>query len=235
MAITDDIINLAARTKEDLDKLSDYQADTQLVWGVLRLWDRVGKTVKSVNIATGTAGDQKDLLQRYQDYYESEYLLKLPFQHVVTLFEAFLFDLLRLLLTDDPRRLTRQGKKIDVSEVIQTTDRGALIALIVDRELNEIQYDKISHWFVYLKGIVKIGSPTDAQVEQFAEIKASRDLLIHNSGIVNAIYLEKAGKRARRRLNERIDISPEYFQTSWSLARALVDTISSDVVNRLSK
>ena len=47
--------------------------------------------------------------------------------------------------------------------------------------------------------IVKLGCPTDDEIERIAEMKATRDLLIHNLGIANKTYLDKAGtKRGMR-------------------------------------
>jgi hypothetical protein len=234
MAIANDIAELADRTKVNLDQLFDFRVHTQLVWGVFKRWAREGNTLKSRTGATGTVMDQKDLLRRYE-LYKLEYLLGLPFQHIVTLFEAFLFDLLRLVLVDDPRRLRRLGKKIDVSDVVRIADHQTLVVFIVDRELNELKYDKLSEWFNYLKSLVRITSPTDDQVEQLAELKAARDLLIHNSGIVNATYLEKAGKRARYKLGEKIEISPDYFREGWSLARTVVDDVTGEAIRRFNK
>ena len=58
-----------------------------------------------------------------------------------------------------------------------------------DRELNELKYDRPMAWFDYLNRIVKLGCPTVEEIERFAEMKAARDLLIHNSGIVNFRYV----------------------------------------------
>jgi hypothetical protein len=49
-------------------------------------------------------------------------------------FDAFLFDFLRLLLTNEPRHLA-QKKEIDVSLALSTADRDGLVFLIAEREL----------------------------------------------------------------------------------------------------
>ena len=40
-------------------------------------------------------------------------------------------------------------------------------------------------------------APTEDEIDALAEIKAARDILEHNAGVVNEIYRRKAGKRAR--------------------------------------
>ena len=50
------------------------------------------------------------------------------------------------------------------------------------------------------------------------EIKASRDVLAHNNGIVNAIYVAKAGSRARHQEGEQLTMSEQYrVQNGYSV------------------
>ena len=47
-------------------------------------------------------------------------------------------------------------------------------------------------------------------ISRIAEIKALRDILAHNAGIVNQIYLQKAGSLARAGLAARLPLSRPY-------------------------
>lgn len=153
---------------------------------------------------------------------------------LTTVFEAFVFDFLRLLLTNDTRHLA-QRKQIEVGVVLAASDKEAIVWHIVNRELNELKYDRPKAWFDYLNKVVKLGCPTEDQIEQVAEMKAARDLLIHNSGVVNAIYLDKAGLKARYALDEKVVIDRAYFDDCWVLAKRLVDDIAAAAKGRLSK
>ena len=119
----------------------------------------------------------------------------LGFLQLTTVFEAFLFDFIRLLLTNEPRHLA-QKEQIEVGVALSAADREALVLLIAERELDELKYDRPVAWFDINK-LIKLGCPTKDEVERFAEMKAARDLIIHNSGIVNKTYLDKAGMKAR--------------------------------------
>ncbi len=70
----------------------------------------------------------------------------------------------------------------------------------------------MADWFAYFEKLAKLGCPTAGEIEHLAEIKASRDILVHNKGIVNATYVSKAGSRARFRDGERLEIPERYHR-----------------------
>ena len=70
-------------------------------------------------------------------------------------------------------------------------DRESLVLPIADRELNELRHDRPRAWFEYLDKLIRLGVPR-LTINGFAEIKAVRDPLVHNSGVVNRVYLDKA-------------------------------------------
>jgi hypothetical protein len=70
--------------------------------------------------------------------------------------------------------------------------------------------------------VVKINCPTDDEVESLAEVKATRDILEHNAGVVNDVYVRKAGKKARYSVGVRIDIDDAYHLESWRLIKKVV-------------
>ncbi len=176
---------------------------------------------------------ERDLVKRYTRY-RMTYLQGLGFVQLTTMLEAFVFDFLRILLTNDTRHLA-QKKQIEVGVVLSASDKDALVSLIVERELNELKYDRPKAWFDYMNKIVKLGCPTEDEIERIAEMKAARDLIIHNSGIVNTIYLDKAGSKARYPLSNEVAIDRPYFDDCWVLAKKLVDDISAAAKRRLSK
>jgi hypothetical protein len=233
VAIADEIDALAERTNNDLDDLSDFGAHVHVVWDQFRRWVRAGNRLKSKNSRTRTAVTERDLVQRYARY-RTTYVYGLGFVQLTTMLEAFVFDFLRLLLTNDTRHLA-QRKQIEVGVVLAAADKEAIVWLIVERELNDLKYDRPKAWFDYLNKVVNLGCPTEDDIERIAEMKAARDLIIHNSGIVNAIYLDKAGTKARYALGETAVIDRAYFDDCWALAKRLVDDIAAAAKRRFSK
>ena len=233
MAVADEIDALAQRAKSDLDDLLNFEGHIHLIWRHFKVWVHQGNTLKSKNIKTGTEVTEKDLVNLYARY-RTTYLLGLSFVQLVTIFEAFLFDFLRLLLAHDPRHLA-QKKQIEVGVALSAADRAALVLLIAERELNELKYDRPRAWLDYMGKIVRLNCPTEDEIERIAELKAARDLIIHNSGIVNKIYMDKAGTKARYAMGDKVVIDRPYFDGCWTLAKKLVDHIALAAKLRLSK
>jgi hypothetical protein len=77
---------------------------------------------------------------------------------------------------------------------------------------------------------VKLGYPTADEIEQPAEIKASRDILVHNKGIANGAYVSKSGSRARVRDGEMVRISEKYHRESWETIRKVVRDVSAAAI-----
>jgi hypothetical protein len=233
VAIAGEIDELARRTKHDLDDLHNFGVHNDLIWTQFKHWVDAGNALTSENVRTGTKVTERVLIRRYARY-RRIYLQGLGFVQITTVLEAFVFDFLRLLLTNDTRHLA-QRKQIEVGVVLAAVDKDAIVWLIVERELNELKYDRPKAWFDYMNKIVNLGCPTEDQIERVAEMKAARDLIIHNSGIVNAIYLDKAGSKARYALGETVVIDRAYFDDGWALAQRLVDDIAVAAKRRLSR
>jgi hypothetical protein len=163
--------------------------------------------------------------------YERFHLAESVFQHFVALFEDFIFELLRLWLTAYPGGIPNKAEKpVNLAMVIDAPDREAILRLVIDRELNELKYERPSAWFRYLNERVKLGRPTDEQIERFTEFKASRDILAHNRGVVNQTYLDKAGKRARYQIGQRLEIPEPYLHDAWLLIREIVQDITTAAI-----
>jgi hypothetical protein len=193
---------------------------------------RRGTSITFGNIHTGTAIQAAELPALARSYIKS-YLAESVFQHFVAVFEDFVFELLRLWLSAYPAGIPHKGQKtVDLAMVIDAPDRDAIIGAFIDRELNALKYERPAAWYRYLNDRVKLGVPTDEQLERFAEVKASRDILAHNRGVVNPTYLEKAGRRARRAIGQRLEIQEPYLHETWQLIRAMVEDVSTAALAR---
>lgn len=80
------------------------------------------------------------------------------------------------------------------------------------------------------KGWLEPGVPTDEEIKEYAEAKASRDVLVHGRGFANNIYESKAGTLARYKAGERIDIPGDYHKGTWKLICKMVTDISDSSI-----
>src|SRR5262249_6115214 len=119
---------------------------------------------------------------------------------------------------------------LEFDTVLKAPDKTAVTLAVVDKELNELKYERVADWFTYLDKLARLGCPSAEQVEKIAEIKATRDVLVHNKGIANANYVAKAGGRARFQDGERLELSEQYHRASWETIKAVVEEIVTAAV-----
>lgn len=227
MPLADDIRTLGDRVLADLNGAYDYYTDTKIAWDIVRQVIAAGHTFSIRNMTTQTVTTHIELANKSRGYV-AERLAEATFQQFVSIFENFLFDLLRFWLMAYPRSLS--GKKVDFLTVLDAPDKDAITSLIVGRELNEVLYERPKGWFEYLEGKVKLGCPTPDEIDRIAEAKASRDVLVHNRGIATKTYESKAGQLARYKEGQRIDIPEHYHRETWELIRKVITDVSNAAI-----
>jgi hypothetical protein len=219
MGLADENRAHADRANADLDEVHNFYDHTKGVWRVFQLSVQEGRKFTFTSSVTNAEVDQDHVLGLTQ-HYTTEFLASFTFQRFVAVFETFTFSFLRSILLSYPQRLSE--KEIKFRVVLSVPDLTALIGRVVDHELNQLKYEKPSDWFAYLEGIAKLGSPGPAEIARISEIKAARDILEHNQGIANAVYITKAGKEARYREGGKIVIADAYHRSSWELLKKAV-------------
>jgi hypothetical protein len=233
MSLIADIQQIKERTLSDLDSAHDYYIHTKYAWGILQNYIKTsGEKFILKNLTTGNAFTENDLLGKTQDYI-AEQLAESTFQQFLSIFDAFFSDFLQVWLKAYPASL--QGKQLHYKVVLDAPDIETISLHVINKELNEVLYKRPKDWFSYLNNLVQLDCPPESQIEQFAEAKAARDILVHNRGNANESYLQKAGKLARTVRGERIEISESYHQSTWRLIRTIVEDIVGAAIDKLNK
>lgn len=161
MALADDIAALRHRTLAELVAAHDYFEDTRTAWGIVSDAVLGGTMFANQNQATGTVTSQADLVAKSGGYI-AEQMTQATFQQFIAIFEAYFFDLLRLLLVADPRSLS--GKKVDFKTVLEAPDKDAIALHVVNKELNEVMYERPAGWFAYLEDRLELGCPSADEI-----------------------------------------------------------------------
>ncbi len=222
MSLIDELQRVRDDSLAALDASHDYYFHTTVAWNFLQGMVRQSHKIIARNLATGNTVDERELSDLARKYVTG-HLASATFQHFVSLFEDFVFGFLRAWLTEYPESLKR--KQLQFETVLELADRAAIVQTVVQEKLVGIAYKPVEKWFKYLNGIVQLGCPTADQIEQLVEIKASRDILVHNGGIVNSVYVEKAKGRARFKVGEALEVPDRYHRESWQLIRQIVTDI----------
>ena len=230
MALAEDIQGLADQTLTALDNAHDYFTHTKRAWGLIRQVVNEGREFTFINRQTGTRVDERAAVERSSRYLK-ENLTSSTLQNFVSIFEDFFFDILRLWLVTYPGSLSK--KQLEFGTVVNAPDIATVVLAVVERELNEVKYERVADWFGYLERIAKLGVPAAEEIDRLAEIKAARDILVHNKGIVNATYLTKAGKQARFGVGQKVEIDAPYHLSSWESIKKLVSDLSTAMIAKV--
>jgi hypothetical protein len=230
MPLPDDIRTLRERILSELVAAHDYHTNTKFAWRIVHKAIASGTKFTIRSKTTGTVTSQTDLAANVEGYVKKQ-LTEATFQQFLSIFESFFFDFLRLWLMAYPRSLS--GKKMDVKAILDAPDKDAIVLLIVNKELNEVLYERPAAWFAYLEDKVKLGCPTADEIDHIAEAKASRDVLMHNRGVAGKTYESKAGRFARYKEGEKLDIQGPYHRQTWDLLRKVVADISNAALTKV--
>ena len=157
---------LSDRIHADLRAGHDYYEYSKSSWRLVRRLASSGRSITLGNIHTGTVVQAAELPALARSYMTG-YLAESVFQHFVALFEDFVFEFLRLWLSAYPGGIpNKDNKKVNLATVIDAPDREAILQVVIDRELNALKYERPAAWFRYLNDRVKLGCPTDEQIER---------------------------------------------------------------------
>lgn len=127
--------------------------------------------------------------------------------------EAFIQDSLAIVASAYPKKLSILADKggIPLDLFLEHEEREDVIRRFVAMKCEGLMFGKPSEYLDKAAKVLAI--EVDANlVKEFIEIKASRDIIIHNSGRINKLYVEKAGDKRRGADGEELVIDRTYFR-----------------------
>lgn len=231
MRNSNDIRVLRDRALQDLANAHDYYVDTRAAWRVVRSAVQAGRVVNVRNAATGTATTGIDLAAKSRGYMARE-LAEASFQQFHSIFEDFVLQFLRNWLADHPQSLA--SKQIEIQMLLEFDDIRSAIIHVADKEADRVLRLVPADWFVSLDKLVKLGCPTQDEVDQFVEARATRDVLVHNGGIVGKVYTTKSGTRSRYANGRRVQVGEAYHRATWELFRKIVADVSDAAAAKIA-
>ncbi|TEU19594.1 MAG: hypothetical protein E3J21_03310 [Anaerolineales bacterium] len=151
--------------------------------------------------------------------------------------EDYLTQILTIILRWFPHKLklavtgSQTERKIDLDLVLEAQKMDDLFARIIERRLISVFYGSPQRYFDYIQSVLAFELSDEVKIS-YAEVKATRDLLVHNSGIVNQVYLKKAGSRARVPEGETIPLDDQYFSESIRCMKRVVTKVYSGCLDK---
>jgi hypothetical protein len=232
VAIADDIRVITDDALRNLDALHDYFEHSKLVWDSFRTGVSAGLVLTHTNAVTGTTLDHTGLVA-VSPRYQRDYLIPFTFRQFVSEFESFFFAFLARLMRHNPWPF--KNSQVPFETVLRAKDRDEVIDGVIAKQLNDVKYENVREWFKFLEGTMALGCPTADEIDAVAELKATRDILEHNDGVVNETYARKTGKLARYPVGEVVELDDDYHLAGWRLVRKIAVEMGAAALVRLAK
>jgi hypothetical protein len=245
MSMPDDIRDLAAQILGRLDETRDFYLHTRQAWRFAQKAADEGHSVGIVRTATGQ-DVSATYLEAMGQLYVKVHLSESVFKGLSSLLEDWIIGLARLWLTAYPAQLNaasndaaarpraqrREEIQISLSEVLDAADRDEILAIVAERILRDLAYQRPAHWFRFLDNRVNLDCPDETQRSALCEMKAARDVIEHNRGLIGEDYREKAGPAARYAVGETIQIEEPYLLECFELLRDVFHAMADAAVRK---
>lgn len=171
-----------------------------------------------------------ELLGRYQ---------LLAFNHLaingiiqlVAIVEAMLGDVVRKIILQYPQKLSAK-RTINLKSILEAASIEEIHLRATDQLLNEMSYKSPKDFAEFLEGMISINLLECPAFHRYMEVKASRDIFIHNRGIVNDVYLRKAGSHQRAQAGAQLPADVQYFLESYEFCLQLADWLEIQLNER---
>ena len=135
---------------------------------------------------------------------------------------------------DRSRSQRRDEIQVPLSEILSAPDRDAILGSVIERVVRELAYRRPALWFRFMDNRVNLGCPDENQRGALGEMKAARDVLEHNRGIVGPDYIDKVGPFTRYAEGDFVQIDEPYLLQCFTLLRGIVETMAEAAIRRSS-
>jgi hypothetical protein len=175
-------------------------------------------------------------LREIYDHYTSTGLFEAFLVNSVSRFESFLADTLREFFGHYPHRLTEKVQGVpscpDVSpkQLIEAADKDELLQHLIREHIANVFRQRPSIYLPYTAKL--LGAKDDPTYLDYYELSATRDLVVHNSRIVNQLYLEKAAAKARADFGEQLTVDRSYYYGAIAKMKKVSGAIKREVEKR---
>lgn len=164
---------------------------------------------------------KEQLLSKYQ-FLAFHQLTVNALVQLITIVETMLGDVVRAVVLRYPQKLG--GKRsISVQAVLESTSLEEVHLRATDALLNELAYQSPVEFAESMQKLLSVNLLECPAFHCYMEIKATRDIFIHNNGITNDVYTRKAGSHARVKSDMALPADIQYFLESYEHCLQIAD------------
>ena len=152
----------------------------------------------------------------------------------VALTENYFADMLRLVFRGYPKKLAGEDKTVDLNLVLDAASIDEVLSAVIERQIHSVFYERPEKYFKFVESVLSVTIDRTLR-ESYAEYKATRDVLVHNEGVINITYLRKAGAHARGRERDVIALDDAYFDVAIATMKKLIQSVYSQLLQKFGE
>ncbi|BDX37832.1 hypothetical protein CYCD_11870 [Tenuifilaceae bacterium CYCD] len=190
----------------------------------------IGYSPDNTPINTTYKYTKENLIARYQ-YLGLNQLPINGIYQLVTTIEALFGDILRETLIEFPIKISNK-RKLDFELVLEAKSLEEIKFALVNTVINELAYKSPKDFAEEFNKYIGINLLEKPVFHKYIELKATRDIYIHNQGIANEIYLAKADTLARVKSGQFLPVDIQYFLQSYECCLQITE-ILEEALNKI--
>ncbi|MDG6348763.1 hypothetical protein QAA18_08450 [Luteimonas sp. 8-5] len=170
---------------------------------------------------------KQELLDRY-DFLSYTQLGVNGVMQLVTIIEAMLGDVLRAVVVKYPQKIGAK-RTVTIQAVLEASSLEEMHLRATDSLINDLSYKSPTEFAEAFDGLIGINLLACPAFHCYLEIKATRDIHIHNRGIANETYIRKSGSHSRVKPGCHLPINNQYFLESYESCLQLTDWMEQEL------
>jgi hypothetical protein len=170
---------------------------------------------------------KEQLIGRYQYLGFTQLPINGIYQLVTTI-EALLGDILRETLIEFPVKISNK-RKLDFEIVLEASSLVEIKISLVNTIINELSYKSPKDFAEEFSKYVGINLMEKPTFHKYIELKATRDIYIHNQGVANEIYVSKADRLSRVKSGQYLPVDIQYFLQSYECCLQITEILEDDL------
>jgi hypothetical protein len=187
----------------------------------------VGYRADKTTIESTRTYKKNEILSRYQ-YLAFNQLSTNGIIQLVTIVEAAVSDIIRAVILKYPKKLS--GKRtIAIKSVLESSSIQEVHMRATDGFINELTYKSPADFAEAIRPILSINLLECPAFHKYIEVKATRDIYIHNRGAANDVYVRKAGTHARVKDGMNLPTDVQYFLESYESCIQVIEWLEQEL------
>lgn len=170
---------------------------------------------------------KENLIERYQYLGLTQLPINGIYQLVTTI-ETLLGDILKEILIQFPGKISNK-KKLDYELVLGAKSLDEIKLAVVNSILNELAYKTPKEYGEEFEKYVGVKLLEQPIYHRYIELKATRDIYIHNQGMANDIYIIKADRLSRVKSGQFLPVNIQYFLQSYENCLQLTEILEDEL------